>query len=175
MGATVSVPILTGGRQRGDEQVARANVEEARQTQRLTQELADLDSRAAWAELLAARAAWEATAGTVQQATRAYEIAEVRFQAGVSTQLELSDARLLLQESEANRAIAARDLQVARARMALLPDLPIGTTVTPIVVPLQRRDVQVPVPRTNSTAISNVGSPVGVGGFQTGGFQTGAR
>jgi len=175
VGATLSLPILTGGRQRGDEQVARADVEEARQTQRLTQELADLDSRAAWAELLAARAAWEATAGTVQQATRAYEIADVRFQSGVSTQLELSDARLLLQESEANRAIAARDLQVARARMALLPDLPIGTTVSPIVVPLQRRDVQVPVPRTNSTVISNVASPVGVGGFQGGGFQTGTR
>jgi outer membrane protein TolC len=62
----------------------------------------------------------------VQQANRAYEIAEVRYQAGVSTQLELSDSRLLLQQAEANRAQAARDLQVARARVALLPDLPIG-------------------------------------------------
>ena len=30
----------------------------------------------AWAELVAARAAWEASAGTVQQAQRAYQIAE---------------------------------------------------------------------------------------------------
>jgi outer membrane protein TolC len=44
----------------------------------------------------------------------------------VSTQLELSDSRLLLQQAEANRAQAARDLQVARARVALLPDLPLG-------------------------------------------------
>ena len=45
----------------------------------------------------------------------------------MSTQLELSDARLLLQQAQANRAQAARDLQVARARIALLPDLPLGT------------------------------------------------
>ena len=83
-----------------------------------------------WAELLAARATWEASAGTIQQATRAFQIAEVRFREGVSTQLELSDSRLLLQQSQANRAQAARDLQVARARMALLPDLPLGGFTT---------------------------------------------
>jgi outer membrane protein TolC len=131
VGATLNVPVLTGGRQRGDEQVARAELEQARLQLRATEELAELDSRAAWAELLAARAAWEASAGTVQQATRAYEIANVRFGAGVSTQLELSDARLLLQRADANRAQAARDLQVARARVALLPDLPIGASITP--------------------------------------------
>jgi outer membrane protein TolC len=62
----------------------------------------------------------------VQQASRAYEIAEVRYGAGLSTQLELSDARLQLRQAEANRAVAARDLQVARARAALLPNLPLG-------------------------------------------------
>jgi outer membrane protein TolC len=50
----------------------------------------------------------------------------VRFTNGVSTQLELSDARLSLQQAEANRAQAARDLQVARARVALLPNLPVS-------------------------------------------------
>jgi outer membrane protein len=126
VGAALNVPILTGGRQRGDEQVARAEVDQARVQLRQVEELAGLDTRSAWAELLAARAAWEASAGTVQQATRAYEIADVRYRAGVSTQLELSDSRLLLQQAEANRAQAARDLQVARARVALLPDLPLG-------------------------------------------------
>jgi outer membrane protein TolC len=126
VGASVEVPILTGGRQRGDEMVARADLEQAEVQLRQVEELAMLDSHSAWAELVAARAAWEASANTIQQATRAYEIADVRYRAGVSTQLELSDARLLLQQSEVNRAQAARDLQLARARMALLPDLPIG-------------------------------------------------
>jgi outer membrane protein TolC len=63
----------------------------------------------------------------VEQATRAYGIADVRYRAGVSTQLELADARLLLRQSEADRAQAARDLQIARVRLALLPELPIAT------------------------------------------------
>jgi hypothetical protein len=45
----------------------------------------------------------------------------------VSTQLELSDSRLLLQQAQANRAQAARDVQTARARVALIADLPLGS------------------------------------------------
>jgi isovaleryl-CoA dehydrogenase len=44
----------------------------------------------------------------------------------LSTPLELTDARLALQVAQTNRASAARDLQIARARVALLPDLPVG-------------------------------------------------
>ena len=65
---------------------------------------------------------------SMQQAQRAYEIAELRYREGLSTQLELSDARLLLQQAQANRAQAARDVQVARVRLALLPDLPLTNT-----------------------------------------------
>jgi len=126
IGASMNVPILTGGRQRGDEAVAQAELAQAKAERQQVAELAALETRSAWAELLAARATWEATAGTIQQAERAYQIANVRFTAGVSTQLELSDSRLLLQQAEANRAQAARDLQVARARVALLPELPLA-------------------------------------------------
>ena len=73
-----------------------------------------------------ARAAWESTAGIVQQAERAYEIAELRYREGLSTQLELSDARLLLQQAQNQRAVAARTVQLARVRLALLPDLPLS-------------------------------------------------
>jgi outer membrane protein TolC len=62
----------------------------------------------------------------VAQAQRAYEIADLRYREGISTNLELSDSRLSLQVAQANRAQAARDLQVARAHVALLPDLPVG-------------------------------------------------
>ncbi|HVQ14966.1 MAG TPA: TolC family protein [Vicinamibacterales bacterium] len=129
VGISMSVPLLTGGRQRGDEAVAKAELEQSLLQQRQMEELAALDTRSAWAELLASRVAWESTAGTVQQANRAYEIADVRYGAGVSTQLELSDARVQRQQAEANRAVAARDLQVARARVALLPELPVGNAI----------------------------------------------
>ena len=154
VGASVTLPILTGGRQRGDEAVARAELDSAQAQLQQVQELSALDTRSAWAELLAARAAWEASAGTVQQANRAYEIADVRYRAGVSTQLELSDSRLLLQQAEANRAQAARDLQVARARVALLPNLPIGVGGT--TAPPMRQQQTTPPP----------GQPTAPGGTQ---------
>jgi outer membrane protein TolC len=167
VGATFNVPVLTGGRQRGDEQVARAELEQARLQMRQTQELAELDSRSAWAELLAARAAWEATAGTVQQAARAHAIADVRYRAGVSTQHELSDALLLQQQAEANRAQAARDLQVARARIALLPDLPLGGSAPRV----QQQPQTVPTPQPQAPG----GPVISNASTQNGGFQVGTR
>lgn len=148
IGASMTMPILTGGRQRGDEAVAIAELEQARSQRKQVEELAALDTRSAWAELIAARVAWEAMAGTIQQAQRAYQIADVRFTNGVSTQLELSDARLSLQQAEANRTVAARDLQVARARVALLPNLPVsapsGSGVVSPRVPQQSPSVPTP-------------------------------
>lgn len=166
--ASVSMPLSTGGRQRGDEMVAQADVEQAKVQLRQVQELAALDTRSAWAELVAARAAWEATSGTVQQAMRAHEIADVRYRAGLSTQLELSDARLLSQQAEANRAQAARDLQVARARVALLPNLPVSGGGTAAA---SGRGQGVPAPTTPATAVRQGQSASAQGG----GFQAGAR
>lgn len=174
IGASLTLPILTGGRQRGDESVASAELEQARLQRQQLEELAALDTRATWAELLAARAAWEASAGTVQQATRAYEIAEVRYGAGVSTQLELSDSRLLRQQAEANRAQAARDLQVARARAALLPDLPVTgvgagggvTGAAPTLLPAPQAP-QPPQPQAASQ-FTNASLQGGAGQFQAG-------
>jgi outer membrane protein TolC len=128
VGATMSVPILTGGRLTADEMVAAADVAASRARLQQTRELAALDSETARQELAAAEASWTASAGTVAQARRAYEIAELRYREGISTQLELADSRLALESAEANRAQAARDLQVARARLALLPNLPLSIT-----------------------------------------------
>jgi outer membrane protein TolC len=77
-------------------------------------------------QLEGAQAAWLASVGTAAVAQRAYEIAEVRFREGLSTQIELSETRVQWQQALANRAQAARDLQVARVRLALLRQLPLG-------------------------------------------------
>ena len=125
LGATM--PLFTGGRIRGENTVAKANVAEAKARLQLTRELASLDARQAVAQLEQAVATLAASGGTADQATRAYNIAEVRFREGLSTQLELTESRLLLQQARANRAQAARDFQVARLRLALLKDLPLGS------------------------------------------------
>jgi outer membrane protein TolC len=126
VGAQLSVPVLTGGRLRGDRMVAEAAVLEARAQFEGTKQLAVLDTRNALLQLAAARAQWQASAGTVEQANRAYQIAEIRYREGLSTQTELTDSRILLQQAQANRAQAARDLQIAQVHVALLPDLPIS-------------------------------------------------
>ena len=126
VGATVQMPLFTGGRLKAGELAARADLTEARARLQQVRELTTLDRVTAQQDLQAAQAVWEASAGTVQQAQRAYEIAELRNREGLSTQLELSDSRVSLEIALANRAQAARDVQVARARVALLPSLPAG-------------------------------------------------
>ena len=121
-------PLFTGGRIKGEQMVAEANVREAKARYDQLREFAALDSRVTINNLLQARAAWQASLGTAEQAGRAYSIAEVRYKEGISTQLELNDARILLEQAVANRALAARNLQVARVKLALLPDLPLQTT-----------------------------------------------
>ncbi len=126
LAATAQLAVFTGGRLRADEASARADLAQANAQLKQTRELAELDDATARQDLLAAEAVWEASAGTVQQAERAYQIAELRNREGLSTQLELSDSRLSLEVARATRAQAARDLQVARARLALSPALPAG-------------------------------------------------
>src|SRR3954471_1447286 len=125
IGVASQLPIFTGGRIHGDQLVAEANLHEAQARYDQVREFAALDSRVTLNNLLQARAAWEASRGTAEQAARAYSIATVRYKEGISTQLELNDSRILLEQAVANRALAARNLQVAQVKLALLPDLPL--------------------------------------------------
>ena len=117
----LSVPLLTWGRQRGNEIVARSGLDEARARFVQTREAAALEVRVAGRLLALAEATLASTESTAREAERAYQIALLRFQEGLSSQLELTDARLLLEQAATNRARVLRDLQVARARLALLP------------------------------------------------------
>ena len=122
----LQLPLFTGGRIGGEEDVARANLSEAELRLQQTYELAEVDARNTATQLEAADAAWQASAGTVEQAARAYQIAELRYREGLSTQTELLDSRIQLQQAQASRARAARDLQVAQVRIVLLPALPLA-------------------------------------------------
>lgn len=120
----LSVPLFSGGRIKGETMVAQANYAEAREQLAQAEEVAALDAQLAIAELRQAQTAWAASLGTAEQAARAYTIAEVRYREGISTQIELSESRVQVQQAQANRASAARNLQVARMRLALIRDLP---------------------------------------------------
>jgi hypothetical protein len=118
--------LFSGGRITGQVEVARANVDEARARLQQTRELAALDTRVALNQLQVAEAAFTTSRGTSQLAQRAYSIDQIRYREGISTQTDLTQSRLQFEQAEANRAFAARDLAVARARVQLIRDLPIN-------------------------------------------------
>jgi outer membrane protein len=128
LGLSTSFPVLDGGRIKGDVAVAEAGLAQARANREQARQFAALDSRVALTALQEAEASWEASRGTAEQAQRTYAIDEVRFREGISTQTDLSQSRLLLEQARANRAMAARNLAVARVRLALLRDLPLQTS-----------------------------------------------
>lgn len=121
----LSFPVLTGGRLRGERLVAEANLTEAQQRLQQTREGASLDALIAMSQLEQAQASYLASVGTDTQAEQAYRIAEVRFQEGVSTQIELTQVRVQLDQARLQRVNAARELELARIRLALLKDLPL--------------------------------------------------
>jgi len=121
----LSFPVLTGGRLKGERMVAEANLIEAQQQLQQSREGAALDAQLAVVALEQAQAAYAASVGTDTQAEQAYRIAEVRFQEGISTQVELTEVRVQLEQARLQRVNAARDLELARLRLALLKDLPL--------------------------------------------------
>ena len=123
----LSLPLWTSGRISGDVMVAKANLADAEARLHQGTRAASLDVQLALRSLEQAEANWLSSVGTEEQATKAVEIAEVRYSNGISTQLELTDIRNLLIQSQANRLTAARDLQLARLRLTLLRDLPLGS------------------------------------------------
>lgn len=163
-GLYVSIPIFEGFRISGQVDAAQADLAQARHQLAQVTKLANYSTSEAHLELLAARAAFEATSGTVAQAERAYDIARVRYVEGVSTQVELADARLMLQRARLSRAEAARSVHLARIRVALLPDLPVSTAPSPV-----QSSVLIPtsVPATE-TVPSGSGATETVGGASGG-------
>ncbi len=128
VGLSTTFPIFDGGRIKGDQLVAEAGLAQVRAQREQTKQFAALDTRIALNALEQAQATWDASRGTADQAQRAYGIDQVRFREGISTQTDLSQSRLLLEQALANRAQAARNLAVARVRLSLLRDLPLQTS-----------------------------------------------
>lgn len=174
VGVQTSFPILDGGRIKGDQLIAEAGAKQARAQREQTRQFAALDTRVALNQLAEAQSTWEASKGTAEQAQRTYAIDEVRFREGISTQTDLTQSRLLLEQSLANRAMAARNLAVARVRLALLHDLPIQQTGTGAVsaqgatAQQQQQQLNQQQQQTNS-ANQAARTPTGAGGTTGGG------
>ncbi|HYG62535.1 MAG TPA: TolC family protein [Thermoanaerobaculia bacterium] len=159
---SLSVPLLTWGRLRGNEEVARGGLSQAQARLAQVREAAVLDATIARDDLARARAVLAGNTSTVQEAERAFGIARIRFREGIATQIELDDARLLFEQAQVNRAIALRDVQAARARLALLADLPLSQgSGAPQLIQIQQQPVTQPSP-SQPFATAATGSAVGI-------------
>ena len=121
VGFAVSWPLFQGFRRGAEVDVAQAQVRRAElQTQQL-REGVRLEYEQAYGELARARLQISAAARTVSQAERVYELTELRYREGLATQLDVSDARLALQQARMNEANATHDFYraLARAQRAL--------------------------------------------------------
>jgi len=128
---TLSMPIFDGFRIRGQVAQARAELSRAELGLQQAREGVAIEVRQARYELDRARALVAARRQTVTQAVRAQHLASVRFGSGIATALEVSDARLAMQQSQVNEAAATRDylLSVAALERALGRPVPLRRAV----------------------------------------------
>jgi outer membrane protein TolC len=113
----LELPIFTGLRTEGQVAQAQAQYEVARANRDRLLEGAAIEAVQARDELGRTLSSLFARRETVRQARRAWELAGVRFTNGMSTQIEVSDARLQLQSAEVNEVQAMRDYLVAIAAL----------------------------------------------------------
>ncbi len=107
-----------GLRAKGALDLAQASAQLADITLHQVREQASLETARARNELARATAAFSARRENASEAEEAYQLADVRFQKGLSTQLEVSDAQYALLTARSTEARAAFDLYLAAAELA---------------------------------------------------------
>jgi len=129
----LSLPIFTGLRIEGQVQQAQAALATAQAGRDRTRELVAIEADEARSELDRSLSTLLARRTTVRQAKRAFELANVRYTNGMSTQVEVTDARLQYRTAEVNEVSATRDYLVSFARL----ERAIGHAVPAVRMPLE--------------------------------------
>jgi outer membrane protein TolC len=124
-GVQMAWPLFDGLRSRGNIELAQANAKIAEITLRQERERVELEEARAKSEFDRAEAAFVAQRESVGEADEAFRIASLRFERGLGTQLEVSDAQLLLLTARTNAARATVDYYLAAAELARARGLPV--------------------------------------------------
>jgi outer membrane protein TolC len=132
-GVQVAWPLFDGLRAKGNIDLAQAQEKVARLQLAQAREAVSVERAQARAEFARAEAAYEAQRQNVTEADEAFRIASLRFERGLATQLEVSDAQLLLLTARTNAARATIDYYLATAELA------------------RARGVDIPLPPTRPT------------------------
>ncbi|HHX40408.1 MAG TPA: TolC family protein [Armatimonadetes bacterium] len=114
--AALSLPILEGGLTRARVRQAQGQVESAVVTEDQVRQAVALDVQQAILSMSDAVERMQAAAKNVDQAREALRLAKLRYQEGISTTLEVTDAQAALTQAESNLVNARYDYLQARAR-----------------------------------------------------------
>lgn len=136
LGMALSWPIFDGLRAKGNIDLAQANAQLAELALRQEREAVALEIAGARAMVDRARALFEARKESAGEASEAFRLASLRFDRGLDTQLEVSDAQVALLTAQTNEARAIFDLVLASAELARalgkpLPFAPVRTAPRP--------------------------------------------
>ena len=116
-GINLSFPIFNGGETRGRVKNARADHQQARLFERDTRDAIRLEVEQAFDRMEQAKKSVEIQSETIAQAEEGLKIANLRYESGVGTQLEILSAQAAL--TEARNALAAATFSFRQARSQL--------------------------------------------------------
>jgi outer membrane protein TolC len=131
VGFMVQWPLFQGFRRDADLDAANAQVQQAKLRVTQLHEGVRLEYSQALAELERAQAQVAAVTRTVEQAERVYELTELRYGEGLTTQLDVSNARLALQQARINQVQSYHDAYTALARAERALGVPADRTILP--------------------------------------------
>lgn len=121
--AQIAIPLYDGGLARARSQQARADLATSETNRRAAVDIVNLEVRQAYLNLLQARDRVAVANRALAQAQEGFRLARVRYdagvtlQAGISPQLELSDAQTALTQAQNNQVNALYDYNNARSRL----------------------------------------------------------
>lgn len=147
----VQVPIFSGFRRQAEVQQARIQLDQERLRLIQLRENLQLQYEQAIGEKQRAAAELAARQRTVEQAQRVYDLTVLRYQQGLATQLEVTDARLALLQARTNLAQAISAFYLADAGVARAAGTPaVAPTLQP--APATPPATTTPPPATSPTA-----------------------
>ena len=118
LGGSLTIPLFTGGRIRGNIDAAQARLAQAEADLRKTRLQVSEEVERAAIESDAARDTLSAAASATQEARRALELSRLRFRAGIATSVDVATAESALAQSEDFEIRTRYDWYVSEARLA---------------------------------------------------------
>ena len=114
-GISISIPLFSGGKNINKAHEIRNSISQLSLQKEYLRQSVNVQVESAFNNILTAREKMTSNEITVRQAQKAYEIAEVRYNAGTGTILELNSSELSLTQAKLNYSQAIYDYLAARA------------------------------------------------------------